>query len=382
MLLNQTAAIAAALILALAVRPAAAIQTKAPAPAKSVKIKAETVFRGVNGGWSLEFLPDGRMLVTERAGRIRIVSQGGKSALNIKGVPPVLNRGQGGLLDAALAPNFASSGTIYLSYSEDRGNGRSGTTLAAARIADAGAAPSLENLRIIFRQRPDYDSAMHFGSRIAIAPDNTIYLTLGDRFSARDQAQNAANNLGKIVRIKPDGTPAKDNPQRSGWAPENFSIGHRNIQAAAINPATGRLWTAEHGARGGDEINRPEAGKNYGWPVITYGRDYSGARIGVGTAKEGLEQPVYFWDPSIAPSGMAFYTGDLVPEWKGNVFVGALAGSHIARIVLDGSEVVAEERLLTGLGERFRDVKQGPDGALYALTDGSGGRILRIIPDR
>ena len=377
---NRLAALAA--LVCFAVVPVQAQQTKAPAPAKPLKVKAETVAKGINGGWSLEFLPDGRMLVTEKPGRIRILSKDGSAAAEVKGVPRVLSGGQGGLLDAALSPDYATSGTIYLSFSEDRGGGRNGTSLASARLVDPAGSPRLEDMRVIFRQKPDYDGTHHFGSRIAFAPDGTLYLTLGDRFSARDLAQNAGNNIGKVVRLNPDGSPAKDNPKKPGWALENFSIGHRNIQAAAVHPTTGRLWTAEHGARGGDEINRPEAGKNYGWPVITYGRDYSGAKIGVGTAKDGLEQPVYYWDPSIAPSGMAFYTADLVPEWKGNMFVGALAGSHIARIVLDGDRIVGEERLLAGLGERFRDVKQGPDGALYALTDGAGGRIIRIVPDR
>lgn len=379
-MLNRMVALAA--LAALFAGPALAQQTKAPLPAKSVKVKADTVVRGINGGWSLEFLPDGRMLVTEKPGRMRIFSMDGSGSAEVKGVPRVLSGGQGGLLDAALAPDYATSGMIYFSFSEDRGSGRNGTSLASARLVDSTGSPRLEDVRVIFRQKPDYDGTYHFGSRIAFAPDGTLYLTLGDRFSARDMAQNAGNNIGKVVRLKPDGSPAKDNPQRLGWAPENFSIGHRNIQAAAVHPVTGRLWTAEHGARGGDEINQPEAGKNYGWPVITYGRDYSGAKIGVGTAKEGLEQPVYYWDPSIAPSGMAFYTADLIPEWKGDIFIGALAGSHIARIVMKDNKVIAEERLLTGLGERFRDVKQGPDGALYAVTDGSGGRILRVVPDR
>lgn len=358
-----------------------AVQNKAPAPAVTVKIKTATIATGINSGWGMEFLPDGRILVSEKPGTMRIVSRDG-GWTRVAGVPRVANRGQGGLLDIELAPDFATSGMLYFSYAEDRGGGCSGTTLAAGRLVDDPTSPRLDNVRVLFRQQPDYDSTNHFGSRIAFAPDGTLFLTVGDRFSARDQAQNPANNLGKIIRLDRDGAPARDNPRKEGWAAENFSIGHRNVQAAAINPATGRLWTAEHGARGGDEVNHPEAGKNYGWPVITYGRDYSGAKIGIGTAKEGLEQPVYYWDPSIAPSGMAFYTADLVPEWKGSVFVGALAGSHIARLVLDGDQVVAEERLLTGLGERFRDVKQGPDGSMYALTDGSGGRIIRITPDR
>src|SRR5262249_23095072 len=217
--------------------------------------------------------------------------------------------------------------------------------------------------------------------------DGTLYVTLGERNTGREfgrpiqeAAQDPANNFGKIVHLNADGSVPADNPKLPGWAPENWSIGHRNVQAAAINPQTGKLWTVEHGARGGDEINIPEAGKNYGWPVISYGRDYSGAKIGVGTQKAGMEQPIYYWDPSIAPSGMAFYTGDLFPAWKGNLFVGALAGSHLARLVLDGDKVVAEERLLADQRERIRDVRQGPDGALYVATDASSGRILRITP--
>jgi glucose/arabinose dehydrogenase len=342
----------------------------------------ETVAKGLSHPWGLQFLADGRMLVTERAGRMRIIDNDGRVSPPLAGVPAVASGGQGGLLDVALAPDFASSGQIFFSYSEPRGAGKNGTSVAKAVISLGPEGGRLSNVEVIFRQKPDYASAMHFGSRLAFARDGTLFVTLGERSSAREEAQNPANDLGKVVHINADGSIPSDNPRPQGWAPEIWSIGHRNPQAAAIHPATGKLWTVEHGARGGDEVNIPAAGKNYGWPVITYGRDYSGAKIGVGTHKAGMEQPIYYWDPSIAPSGMAFYTGNLAPAWKGNLFIGALAGQHLARLVLDGESVVAEERLLTNLGERIRDVRQGPDGALYVLTDGPNGRVLRIKPER
>jgi glucose/arabinose dehydrogenase len=358
------------------------VQTKAPVPGKPLKVKVETIYKGLTDGWAIEFLPDQRLLITERPGRMRIITPDGKQALRVEGLPRVDYRGQGGLLDVALAPDFASSSVIYFSFSEPRTPGKNGTSLASARLLNPTTAPRLADVRVVFRQKPDIASTFHFGSRIVFARDGTLFLTVGERYSERNQAQNPGNDLGKIIHLNADGTPATDNPKLPGWAPEVWSIGHRNVQGAALHPVTGRLWTVEHGARGGDEVNHPEAGKNYGWPVITYGLDYSGAKIGVGTAKQGMEQPIYYWDPSIAPCGMEFYTADLVPEWKGNLFVAALAGSHIARLVFDGETVVAEEKVLTGLGERFRDVKQGPDGALWTITDGNNARIMRIVPDR
>jgi glucose/arabinose dehydrogenase len=362
------------------VGPALAEITKAPAPRERVAVKVETVAKGLANPWGLQFLPDGRMLVTERAGRMRVISKDGTLSPPIAGVPEVAAAGQGGLLDVALAPNFAASRQIYFSFSEPRGGGKNGTAVARARLAADGG--RLDNVEVIFRQKPDYASSAHFGSRLAFARDGTLYVTLGERSSAPQEAQNAATYFGKVVRIKSDGSIPADNPKIEGWAPGIWSIGHRNPQSAAIHPETGKLWTVEHGARGGDEINVPAAGKNYGWPVISYGRHYSGSKIGVGTHKDGLEQPIYYWDPSIAPSGMAFYTADNVPAWKGNLFVGALAGQHLTRLVLDGEEVVAEERLLTDLRERIRDVRQGPDGALYVLTDSGNGEVLRIRPQR
>jgi glucose/arabinose dehydrogenase len=306
----------------------------------------------------------------------------GRLSEPVAGVPTVEASGQGGLLDVALDPAFRSNGLVYLSYAEARGGGRNGTTVARGRLVALAASPRLEAVEVIFRQQPAIASALHFGSRLVFDRQGQLFVTVGDRYGEREEAQNPANHIGKIIRIAPGGGPATGNPRLPGWAGELWSIGHRNVQGAALHPETGRLWTAEHGARGGDEINSPEAGRNYGWPIITYGRDYSGAKIGIGVEQAGLEQPIYYWDPSIAPSGMAFYTGSLFPAWKGNAFVGALAGQHLARLVLDGGRVVGEERLLMGLGERIRDVRDGPDGAIWLLTDNADGRVLRVVPSR
>lgn len=361
--------------------PASAEQTNAPAPDKASKIKVETVAKGLKNPWGLQFLPDGRMLVTERPGRLRVVAKDGKAGEPIEGVPLVHAKGQGGLLDVALAPDYATTGTIYLSYAEPRDGHRVGTTLARGKLVLSGDTGRLEEVKVIFRQQPAVASNQHFGSRIVFNPDGTLFLTTGDRGIMRDEAQNPAVHLGKVIRLKLDGGVPDDNPKLPGWAPEVWSYGHRNIQGAALEPGSGALFTVEHGARGGDELNHPEKGKNYGWPVITYGRDYTFLSIGEGTAKEGMEQPVYYWDPSIATSGLAFYTGDLFPEWKGNAFVGGLAGQHIARLVLKDGKVVAHEKLLTDLDERIRDVRNGPDGALWVLTDDSSdGKLLRIVP--
>lgn len=367
------------LVAILAPALAHAQQTRAPEPRDKSSVKVEMVARGLAHPWALQFLPDGRMLVTERAGRLRLVTREGRISQPISGVPAVFGTGQGGLLDVAVDSLFATSGTIYVTYAEPRGAGTAGTAVARARLVTAGDSGRLEDAKVIFRQQPQTSGGLHFGARIAIARDGNLFVTLGERFQ-RDRAQDLSVHYGKVVRITPDGGVPKDNPARTerDAQPEIWSHGHRNPQSAAIHPVSGKLWTVEHGARGGDEINIPLAGKNYGWPLITYGIDYSGARIGEGTAKAGLEQPVYYWDPSIAPSGMAFYTGDLMPAWKGNLFVGSLAAQHLTRLVLDGERVVAEERLLAREGERIRDVRQGPDGALYVLTDHPEGRILRL----
>jgi aldose sugar dehydrogenase len=345
-------------------------------------LAVETFARGLDRPWGLAFLPDGRVLVTEKPGRMRIVSREGQLSPPVQGVPKVFAVSQGGLLDVALDRQFAQTSTIYFCYAEpDEGGGR--TSMARATLVAEGQ-PRLEDVKVIFRQQGPLSRGNHWGCRIVQMPDGNLFLTTGDHFTHRDEAQNLGNHLGKIVRIRPDGSVPPDNPfiNRRGALPEIWSYGHRNAQGAATNPASGKLWEHEHGARGGDEINIPEAGKNYGWPVITYGVDYSGARIGIGTHKEGMEQPIHYWDPSIAPSGMAFYSGDLFPAWKGNLFVGALAGQMLVRLELAGDKVAKEERLLRGLNERIRDVRSGPDGALWLATDNSNGRILRVVPAR
>lgn len=356
-----------------------------PAPAETFSSAAgnlivETVASGLDRPWALAFLPDGRMLVTEKAGRMRIVMAKGNLSPPIANVPQVFASGQGGLLDVVLDHAFAQSQTIYFCYAEPV-DGGARTALARARLS-ASEAPALSDVRIIFRQEGPLSTGNHHGCRIVQTPDNNLFLTLGDHFGPRDQAQNLGNHLGKTIRIRPDGSVPADNPfvNRAGAKPEIWSYGHRNSQGAALNPTTGKVWMHEHGPRGGDEINIPEAGKNYGWPVIGYGIDYSGARIHEATTKAGMEQPVKYWVPSIAPSGMAFYSGRLMPAWKGNIFVGALAGQMLVRLEVDGDKVVNEERLLEGMRERIRDVREGPDGALYLATDNRQGRILRVAP--
>lgn len=357
--------------------PAFAVQTDAPeAPSREVSV--ETVAKGLDHPWALEFLPDGRMLVTERPGRMRIVGQDGRVSDPVEGVPEVFDEGQGGLLDIALAPDFQSSGTIFFAYAEPRNDGN-GTAIARAQLVEGNGAPRLENVQVIFRQQPSFRRNVHFGSRIVIAPDGTLFVTLGERFQMK-HAQDLSRHWGKVVRINPDGSVPQDNPfvGRENARPEIWSYGHRNPQAAALHPETGELWIVDHGPRGGDEVNIVRKGLNYGWPAINYGEHYTGEQIP--EKREGMEQPLYYWDPSIAPSGMAFYTADRAPQWQGSLFVGALAGRHLARLVLDGEEVTAEEQLLTDLNERIRDVKQGPDGAIYVATDSARGRILRVTP--
>src|SRR5262245_277605 len=339
------------------------------------RFRVVTLTNALEHPWGLTFRPDGRMLVTERPGRLRIFGSDGSLSAPLAGVPAVAADGQGGLLDVALAPDFAQSRTIYLSYAEPGDGGRAGTSVARARLGDNG----LESVQVVFRQEPKVSGGAHFGSRLVFARDGNLFITTGDRQN-RPFVQDLTKLQGKVVRIRPDGTIPPDNPfvNREGVRPEIWSYGHRNIQGAALHPETGQLWTVEHGARGGDELNAPKAGKNYGWPVITYGRDYSGEPIGVGQRKEGMEQPVHYWDPSIAPSGLMFYTGDRFPNWKGNLFVGALGFQLLARLELDGERVRAEERL--ELNRRIRAVVQGPDGFIYVLTDESDGRIMRIEP--
>jgi aldose sugar dehydrogenase len=369
----------ASVLAAVATAASAAPQTY---PSSAGNLMVETIANGLANPWALAFLPDGRLVVTERAGRMRIVGKDGKLSPPLAGVPQVAARGQGGLHDVVLDRDYAQNNTIYFCFAEPASGGAR-TALARAKLVD-GETPRLDDVKVIFHQDGPLSSGNHFGCRIAQTPDGNLFLTMGDHFSYRNEAQNLANHLGKIVRIRPDGSVPSDNPfvNSTGAKPEIWSYGHRNSQGAAINPQTGKLWEHEHGPRGGDEINIPEAGKNYGWPVIGYGIDYNGAKIHESTQKAGMEQPIKYWVPSIAPSGMAFYTGDLFPAWRGSLFVGALAGQILVRLDLKGDTIGSEERLLRTLNERIRDVRVGPDGALWLATDNSAGRILRVAPAR
>ena len=354
---------------------------RSPTPASiEANISVETVASGLDHPWGFAFLPDGRILVTERPGRLRLVERDGRLSEPLTGVPTVAAQGQGGLLDVAIDPRFNDNRLVYLSFADPGDGGTSGTAVARGRLGSSG----LENVEVIYRQQPKVSSGGHFGSRLVFARDGKLFVTQGDRqrSSFRQQAQDLSSGVGKVVRINPDGTIPRDNPfvGRNDARPEIWSYGHRNVQAAALHPETGQLWTVEHGARGGDELNHPEAGKNYGWPTITYGVDYSGATIGEGTERAGMEQPVYYWDPVIAPSGMTFYTGDAYPGWKGSAFIGSMTPGALVRLTLENGRVTREERYLGDLRARIRDVQQGPDGLLYLITDASDGQLLRVVP--
>ncbi|UTF61848.1 PQQ-dependent sugar dehydrogenase [Gilvimarinus sp. DA14] len=342
------------------------------------EIELETVAEGLKNPWGLAFLPDGSMLVTERVGTMRKVSADGQVGEPITGLPEIFSRGQGGLLDIALDPDYANNGWIYFSYSEP-GEGGNSTALARAKL-NGNALAEFER---IFSQQPKVSSNNHFGSRIVFKGDGTLFLTLGERYSRKDDAQTLDNHHGKVIRIKTDGSVPADNPfvNTEGALPEIWSYGHRNMQGATIHPETGELWSGEHGAQGGDELNIDRAGLNYGWPVVTYGEDYGGGKIGEGFKKEGMETPVYYWLPSLATAGLTFYTGDKFPAWKGDIFVASLRAETLSRLDIEGERVLHEERMLTDeLGERLRHVVQGPDGYLYLLTDASDGQIIRITP--
>jgi glucose/arabinose dehydrogenase len=343
-------------------------------------IRVETVVSGLSFPWALAFLPDGRMLVTERPGRMRIATRDGKLSPPLAGVPKVLAQNQGGLLDVIIDRDFANNRTIYFCYS-DPVDGGAQTSLTRAKL-DAGETPGLTDVQRIFRQDGPPSRGLHFGCRIVQASDGNLFLTTGDHFGPRDLAQTLDNHLGKVIRIAPDGSAPKDNPfvGRAGAKPEIWSYGHRNSQGATLHPVTGKLWMHEHGPQGGDEINIPQAGKNYGWPVIGYGVNYGGAKIHEGTHKPGMEQPIRQWTPVIAPSGFTIYTGDVFPQWKGNAFIGGLRTAMLVRLELDGEKVTREERMLRQFGERIRDVRTGPDGALWLVTDNAAGRILRLTP--
>ena len=343
------------------------------------EINLKIVADGLDHPWGLAFLPDGTMIVSERdPGTLRLVSPDGKISAPLQDTPKAYTSGQGGMLDVAIDPDFKSNHLIYFSYAES-GEGGAGTAVARAKLDQNSN--SLSDVEVIFRQDPKSQGGRHFGSRLVFSPEGYLYVTLGER-GERDRTQDFSIHRGQVVRINPDGSVPKDNPflDQPGYRAETWSVGHRNPQGAALHPESGKLWINEHGARGGDEVNIPDAGKNYGWPVISYGRHYSGLSIGEGTHKAGMEQPVHYWDPSIAPSGMTFYTGDKFPKWRGNAFVGALKYRLLVRLILDGEKVVGEERLLKGFEKRIRAVIDGPDGYLYILVDHDPGQIIRLEP--
>jgi glucose/arabinose dehydrogenase len=363
-------------------RPAFAGQTRTCGVKSNVAFDVSVVATGLQKPWSVEPLPGGDYLITEKPGRLRIVSRSGALGDPIEGVPAVDARGQGGLLDVALSPTFATDRTIFWSFSEPR-EGGNGTSIARGALSPDRK--SLRDVRVIFRVMPTYNGTMHYGSRLMFGPDGMLYATFGERSNneTRPYAQRLDSHLGKVIRIRPDGSVPPDNPfvgQRDA-KPEIWSIGHRNPQAAAFD-ASGQLWEIEHGTNGGDELNRIEKGKNYGWAEVGYGLEYSGRPLPGPTQKAGTEQPVYYWDPVIAPSGAQFYTGDAFPAWKNSLFIGALKEQRLVRLVIENGRVTGEEHLLTDRGHRIRDVKQGPDGALYVVTDDEKGELWRIAPRR
>ena len=358
-------------------------QTRACALDSRVALEVAVLARGLDHPWSVEPLLNGDLLITEKPGRMRIVSSAGALGEPIAGVPPVDDEGQGGLLDMALSPAFERDRTLYWSFSEPR-EGGNGTSLARGALSADGR--RLEGVRVLFRAQPTYAGRMHYGSRVLFGPDGMVYLTLGERSDReiRPQAQQPGSHMGKILRLTPDGEPAPGNPfaGREGALPEIWSLGHRNVQSAVFDPR-GRLWAIEHGAKGGDELNLIERGRNYGWPVVAFGEEYSGAGIETAeTTRPGYEDPVYYWDPVIAPSGAEWYTGGLFPAWRDSLFVGALKEKRLVRLAIEGGRVVGEEHLLTDRGQRIRDVRQGPDGALYVVTDEDDGQLWRIAPPR
>ena len=360
-------------------QPAFPGQTRAPGVRTQATLTHAVVAAGLEEPWGLARLPDGRWLVTERPGRLRIITAQGAVGDPVTGLPAVDARGQGGLLDVLVGPTFARDRLIYWSYAEPR-EGGNGTAVARGRLADDGS--RVESVQVLFRAMPTYDGTLHYGSSLAFAPDGKLFITLGERSDApmRPQAQDLGSHMGKTIRINGDGTVPSDNPfvGRTGALPEIWSLGHRNVQGVAI-AANGDVWTVEHGTRGGDEINLDRAGLNYGWPEVAYGVEYRGAPINAGiTARAGTEQPVYYWDPSIAPGGMTLYDGAMFPGWRGNLLVAVLKDKHIARLVLEGGRVVGEERLLTDLGERVRDVAVAADGAVWAITDETDGKLVRL----
>lgn len=359
--------------------PAFAGQTRAPIIDDPLRLQTRVIAKGFAHPWGMAELPDGSWLVTEREGRLRLVSKDGVVSPPVQGLPKVDARGQGGLLDVAVRDDFATTRRVWWSFAEPSGNGLNATAVATGVLS--ADARSMSGVRVIFRQDPPWRSTLHFGSRLVFDRHGALFVTTGERSypKPRKLAQDVTTHLGKVLRIDPDGGPAKGNPQIPGGRPEIWSWGHRNLQSAAIGP-DGVLWTVEHGPRGGDELNRPEASKNYGWPVITYGQDYSGQPIGQGlTRQEGMEQPVYYWDPVIAPSGLAFYEGDLFPAWRGSALIGALRDESLVRLTLANGRVTGEARYLAGIG-RVRDVAVAKDGAIMLLTDANDGALIRVTP--
>jgi glucose/arabinose dehydrogenase len=352
----------------------------AATPAQAQTLKAVTVAQGLAQPWALAFLPDGRMLVTEKAGALRIVTADGKVSAPLAGLPRIDVGGQCGLLDLVLDPQFASNQRLFFTFAEPAEDGAKGNSTAVGRARLVG--DTLVDVKTIFVQRPKVASQAHCGSRIALDRGGLLHVGLGDRFSRKEDAQDPGNHLGKTVRIDADGKAPASNPfvGTPGAAPELWSLGHRNIQGLAVHPTTGDLWETEHGPQGGDELNVVERGRNYGWPLVTYGRNYgTGTRIGDEGPKPGFEQPLRWWVPvSLAPSGMAFVTSERYPGWLGSLVIGTLRGQSLFRFTLDGRKIVAEAKLDTGINERIRDVRQGPDGWLYVLTDGKEGRLLRL----
>lgn len=361
-------------------KPALEGQTRAPSVSTGVAMQHTVVAEGLEHPWGLAQLPDGQWLVTERPGRMRVVSADGKIGAPITGLPTVAARGQGGLLDVILSPTFAQDRMIYWSYAQPR-TGGNGTAVARGRLSND--LNRVENVQVVFQVKDTYDGDKHFGSSLVFGPDGKLYITIGERSDKpmRPTSQSLASHHGKVIRINADGSVPSDNPfvGREGTLPEIWSYGHRNPQGIAVQPGTGAVWSIEHGARGGDELNLEKAGANYGWPGAAYGIEYSGEPIeGASTTREGTVQPVYYWDPVIAPGGMVFYDGAMFPDWKGNALVGGLGSKHLVRLVLRDGRVVGEERLLTGLGERIRDVAVAPDGAVWVVTDEENGKLVRL----
>jgi aldose sugar dehydrogenase len=369
-------------------RPAFEGQSRAATRTANVAFDVVPVATGLHNPWGLAFLPNGKMLVSEKPGRLRVVTAGGVLSTPVAGLPAVDARGQGGLLGLAVDPSFATNRLIYWSYAEPGAEaGTNNTAVARGRFVDDAAAPKVENVQVIFHQAPHLRSTLHFGGRLVFRRDGTLFITTGDRSitEGRMQAQRTDGLLGKVVRLNADGSIPRDNPfvGRAGVRPEIWSYGHRNIQAATLHPTTGELWEVEHGTRGGDEVNIVQRGRDYGWPTIAYGVEYQGPPITGGIQQqEGMEQPRYYWDPNIAPSGMTFYTGSAFAAWQGSLFIGGLGSTALVRLTVEGERIVGEERLLQENKERVRDVVQGPDGLLYVLTDAAPGRLLKLVPKK